>query len=55
MRENHCLYYTSPKLKIGDTIPNLFVQNLDLNHIGLHDIINTHKYNQTFIAAFSLS
>ena len=55
MRENRCLYYTSPKLKIGDTIPNLFVQNLDLNYIGLYDIINTHKYNQTFIAAFSLS
>lgn len=55
MRENRCLYYTSPKLKIGDTIPNLFVQNLDFNYMGLHNIINTHNYNLTFIAAFSLS
>lgn len=55
MRENRCVYYTSPILNLQNKIPNCDLYLSDgKNKTSLYDIINTDN-NYTMICAFSLS
>ncbi len=54
MRENKCIYYTTPVINIGDTLPDVQLLSLDGNKTNLLDHVdNNNKY--TFIGAFSNS
>ncbi len=56
MRENKCVFYTAPVLKIGDIIPNCGLFELDgETKTTLFDTIRKENANHTVIAAFSLS
>ena len=56
MRENKCVYYKKPDLKIGDIIPDCVLSSLDgQNSISLYDLLNKEKAKYTMIGAFSLS
>ena len=55
MRENKVVYYTSPKINIGDILPNCRLFQLNgTDDITLYDTLNK-KANYTVVAAFSLS
>lgn len=54
MRENKCVYYKSPVLKLGEKIPNCALYNLDSSLTSLYDIIDC-KMDNTVICAFSLT
>ena len=55
MRENLCLYYTTPKLKIGQTAPNCLLYGLDgKSQHELYSLIRpTSRF--TMLCAFSSS
>ena len=56
MRENKCVFYKHPKLKIGAHIPDCTLYNLDgETETTLYNAINKHNFNKVVIAAFSLS
>jgi len=56
MRENRCLYYTSPKINVGDIIPDITIFDLDgINKVNLHTIIKSGDYDKSIIAGFSMS
>ncbi len=55
MRENKCVYYKNPPLKIGDVIPDCPLYQLDgQTTTTLYDTIDKNN-NYTLIAPFSLS
>lgn len=54
MRENRCLYYTTPKIKVGDTLPDCRLYNLDEMQSKETTIRESlGKFDRAFIAAFS--
>lgn len=55
MRENKCVYYKSPMLKIGDTLPNCRLYELNgKSETNIYDQLgNNFRYG--FIAGFSIS
>lgn len=70
MRNNRCVFYTSPELQIGDQIPNVPLLTLKSKNITLYDAINNYsmdqqihnpdtkkvdEWNKLFICAFSNS
>lgn len=56
MRENKCVYYKTPPLKLGEKIPDCKLFNLDgTTQTTLHDIINKRNAKYTVVAAFSLT
>jgi len=56
MRENKCVYYKNPDLKIGDKIQDCIVTGIDGQiQTSLYDILNKEKSNYVMIGAFSLS
>ncbi len=56
MRENKCVFYEQPILKIGDIIPNVELYKIDgKDKVMLYDILHTNRAKRTVIAGFSLS
>ncbi len=56
MRENKCVFYKYPPMKIGQKIPNTELTKLDgKTKTSLHDEISNGKGDYTVFAAFSLS
>lgn len=56
MRENRCVYYTEPKINIGDNIPNCDLYELDgESKMTLYDLIKSNKHQYIFIGAYSNS
>jgi hypothetical protein len=56
MRENKCVYYKQPLIKISQTIPDCRLYKLDgITETTLYNEINKKKYDYTLIAGFSLS
>ena len=56
MRENKCVYYQKPVLKVGDTIPDCPIYNLDgKTKTNLYDVIKKTEASRIVVAAFSLS
>lgn len=57
MKNNRCIYYTTPIINVGDTIPNVPIWTNDgETETTLYDVI--HKdggENMTIVAAFSMS
>jgi len=56
MRENRCVYYTSPVIKVGDKIPDVNLYKLDGKTVmGLHKDILNKESEKTLIMSFSTS
>jgi hypothetical protein len=58
MRNNRCVFYTSPKLTTGDTIPNVPLLTPDDTETTLYDAIQATEppgWEKLFICAFSNS
>ena len=58
MRNNRCVFYTSPELNIGDTIPNVPLLTPDSTETTLYEAIyayGTPGWGKLFICAFSNS
>ena len=54
MRENKCIYYTSPIINVGDMLPNCNVLKLNgIDKISIHEAIGDASY--AFVGAFSTS
>jgi len=52
MRENRCVYYTSPIIKVGQTLPNCRLY--ELNGVTETNIVDSlGKFDLAFVAAFS--
>jgi len=55
MRENKCVYYTSKKLRNGQTIPNVNILSLDgITTVSVYDVVKG-KYPECIIALFTNS
>jgi len=56
MRENKCVFYTSPPMEIGQKIPNVKLFRVDgISDLTLYDAIGYPRPPNTLFAAFSLS
>jgi hypothetical protein len=55
MRENKCVYYTSPEIKVGDKLKDCALLTAEGKEIKLFDILKQHKYTHATIGAFSNS
>lgn len=56
MKNNKCVYYTEPKMNIGDVIKNCSLLTLECNNITLFKSIDNIKpFNHLFLCAFSMS
>jgi len=56
LRENRCLYYTSPDLLPGDIAPDSELYELDgITKTSVHQLLKEQPTKQTIIAAFSTS
>ena len=56
MRSNRCVYYTSPKINVGDTIENVNLLALDgKTKMNLHSDILKQPYELALLCAFSTS
>ncbi len=54
LRENRCLYYTTPSLHVNDTYPNCDIYNLDgTTKTDLYK--EMQGYDKVLVAAFSMS
>jgi hypothetical protein len=53
MRENRCVYYTSPEIKIGDTIEDCKIYDIDGTETSIKESLGEFEY--AFIAGFSNS
>lgn len=56
MRNNRCVFYTSPSINVGDIIPNVELYEADgKTKTTIYDIVKKYNANETIIAAFSMS
>lgn len=58
MKNNRCVFYTSPELNIGDLIPNGKLFELNKAKTSIYAVLNNLQdsaYRYTIIAGFSLS
>jgi len=56
MRENRLLYYTTPKINIGERIPNCKLYDIGTgNNRNLYDILNETNNKQVILASYSMS
>jgi hypothetical protein len=55
MRENKCVYYTSPEIKVGDKLKDCPLLTAEGKEIKLFDILKNHKYTHAIVGAFSNS
>ena len=56
MRENRLLYYTTPKINIGDSIPDCNLYDIGTgNNRNLYDILNETNDKQVILASYSMS
>lgn len=56
MRENKCVFYENPPMKIGEIVPNVVLFRMDgKTETTLHDVIGYPRPHYTIYAAFSLS
>ena len=56
MRENRLLYYTTPKINIGDIIPNCKLYDIGLGtNRDLYNILNETNNKQVILASYSMS
>lgn len=53
MRENKCVYYTKPEIKVGDTINNCLLYDVDGNKTSIIESLG--EFEHAFIAGFSNS
>jgi hypothetical protein len=52
-RNNKCLYYTEPEIKIGDILPDCPLYNLDGSLTSIKETLG--EFNHAFVAAYSNS
>jgi hypothetical protein len=55
MRENRCVYYKTPDIKLGEIIPNVSLYKLDgKEKVNMHNILG-NDYDHALICSFSTS
>jgi hypothetical protein len=52
-RANRCLYYTAPEIKVGDTLPDCRLYDLDGKETTIRESLG--GFDMAFVAAFSTS
>lgn len=55
MRGNKCVFYTRPKLTVGNKLVNCNLLNLDGSSTTLFDAVNSQQFTYCFVGAFSKS
>lgn len=55
LRENRCLYYTSPEIRMGDVVPDSPLLELSSDTTSVHSVLAEQLSARTILAAFSVS